>query len=80
MHLKGLTNLSSLELRHTQVTDAGLAHLKGLTNLGVSPRSTRVTDAGLAHLKGLTNLSGVDLGRLNSPTTEWKSYNRPCRA
>ena len=45
------------------MTDAGLEHLKGLTNLqwldlgGIS----WVTDAGLEHLKGLTNLQSLDL-------------------
>ena len=33
MHLKGLTNLSELDLNGTHVTDAGLAHLKGLTKI-----------------------------------------------
>ena len=32
-HLKGLTNLQSLDLTFTKVTDAGLEHLKGLTKL-----------------------------------------------
>jgi internalin A len=44
------------------VTDDGLPHLRGLTNLvKLSLRSTRVADAGLAHLKGLTNLTTLDL-------------------
>jgi internalin A len=44
------------------VTDAGLAHLRGPTNLsGLWLISTRVTDAGLVHLKGLTNLSFLSL-------------------
>ena len=33
VHLKGLTNLQSLDLDSTKVTDAGLEHLKGLTKL-----------------------------------------------
>lgn len=46
----------------TQVADAGLEHLKGLTslqvlNLGGSP----VTDAGLEHMKGLTSLQSLYL-------------------
>ena len=32
-HLKGLTDLQTLELLHTKVTDAGLEHLEGLTRL-----------------------------------------------
>jgi hypothetical protein len=41
----------------TQIKDAGLSHLKGLTylqTLGLD--ETQITDAGLVHLKGLTNL------------------------
>ena len=32
-HLKGLTQVQSLNLSQTEVTDAGLKHLKGLTQL-----------------------------------------------
>lgn len=36
----------------TQVTDAGLVHLKGLTNLEyLYLRKTQVTDAGIAELE-----------------------------
>ena len=34
-HLKGLTNLTALHMSGTQVSDAGVAHLKGMTNLDV---------------------------------------------
>jgi hypothetical protein len=54
--------LQHLELSGTQVRDAGLAHLKGLTNLRVlSLTETQVSDGGLAHLKGLTNLERLML-------------------
>jgi hypothetical protein len=44
------------------VTDAGLAHLRGLTNLRMLVLiGTKLTDAGLEHLKGLTNLEGLVL-------------------
>jgi hypothetical protein len=40
-----------------QLTDAGLAHLKGLSYLGqLDLRDTKVTDAGLVRLKGLNKL------------------------
>ncbi len=40
-----------------RITDAALAHLKGLTNLTyLFIISTPVTDAGLVHLGGLTDL------------------------
>jgi Leucine-rich repeat (LRR) protein len=60
--LKGLTNLTYLDLSHTRVSDAGLVHLKGLTNLTrLDLAGMRVSDAGLVHLKGLTNLTYLDL-------------------
>ena len=49
--------VSWLCLGGTQVTDAGLEYLNGLTNLKkLWLNNTQVTDAGLEHLKGLTNL------------------------
>jgi len=44
-----------VKLGYTQVTDAGLVHLEGLTSLeSLGLWSTEVTDAGLEHVKGLT--------------------------
>ena len=47
----------------TRITDAGLAHLVGLTNLQTLNLSDcyQITDAGLVHLKGLTNLKTLVL-------------------
>ncbi len=46
----------------TQVTDAGLVHLKGLTKLvRLDLQDTQVTDAGLVHLRGLTKLERLVL-------------------
>ena len=46
------------------LTDAGLVHLMGLTNLHeLSLRNNQITDAGLVHLKGLTELNELDLRR-----------------
>ena len=43
--------------RHPGVTDAGLVHLEGLTNLqSLHLSETQITDAVLVHLKGLTSL------------------------
>ena len=51
-----------VDLHNTQVTDAGLRHLEGLSKLQkVSLNDTKVTDAGLEHLKGLTSLETLDL-------------------
>jgi hypothetical protein len=54
----------AVDLHESKVTDEGLAHLKGLTNLlelGLS--GTQVSDKGLAHLKGLSNLRWLDLDK-----------------
>ena len=60
--LSDLDNLQSLGLNRTQVTDAGLVHLKAMTNLQrLGLDNTKVTDAGLMHLKGMTNLRVLDL-------------------
>jgi len=49
-------------LSDTQITDAGLDYLGGLTNLEVLDLSdTQITDTGLGHLNGLTNLKLVGL-------------------
>ena len=45
------------------MTDAGLEHLKGLSQLlALHLDGTQVTDAGLEHLKGLTQLQVLNLG------------------
>ncbi|HKI32893.1 MAG TPA: protein kinase [Gemmataceae bacterium] len=45
-----------------KVDDAGLEHLKGLTNLVMLHlNGTQVSDGGLVHLKGLTNLLQLEL-------------------
>lgn len=51
-----------LDLAYTQVTDAGLAYISGLTNLTkLDLAHTQITDAGLVHLRGLTNLDELSL-------------------
>ena len=61
-HLRGLTQLQSLDLWDTQITDAGLANLKGLSKLqSLELGSTQVRDAGLEHLRGLLQLESLDL-------------------
>ncbi len=55
--------VTSVWLHGIQVTDVGLEHLTGLTQLQVLDLSgTQVTDAGLEHLKGLTQLQVLNLG------------------
>jgi hypothetical protein len=51
-----------VNLSETQVADAGLEHLKGLTQLqDLRLQWTEVTDAGLVHLNGLTKLKWLDM-------------------
>jgi hypothetical protein len=62
MHLKGMTNLETLDLHGTKVTDGGLVHLRGLNNLlSIDLRFINVTNAGLVHLKELTSLQTLKL-------------------
>ena len=58
-----LTRLKQLDFRDaTGITDAGIAHLAGLTRLRrLYLRGTQITDAGLAQLKELTKLEALDL-------------------
>jgi hypothetical protein len=44
--------LQSLDLSYTRITDAGLEHLRGLTNLALlNLRDTQVTDGGVKKLE-----------------------------
>lgn len=62
MEVKRLTQLEEVHVHGSSVSNAGLAHLKGLGHLTtLCLRETRVTDAGLVHLKGLTKLAELDL-------------------
>ncbi len=57
-----LPRLDSVAILGANVTDLGLAHLKGTKNLRVLyVQGTQITDAGLVHLKGVTNLSELYL-------------------
>ena len=50
-------DVTGVYLGGTQVNDAGLAHLQGMTQLRVLHLGdTQVSDAGVAHLRGLTQL------------------------
>jgi Leucine-rich repeat (LRR) protein len=57
-HIKGLTQLRTLDLSRTEVTDAGLEHLKGLVHLeSLDVGDSKVEGAGLEELsKALPNL------------------------
>ena len=61
--LKGLSNLTTLNLNGVGITDKGLEQLKGLTKLrSLGLYNTAVTDKGLEQLKGLTDLRELGLG------------------
>src|SRR6058998_2388666 len=54
----------AVNLRCTQITDIGLAHMHALTELeALNLGGTKVTDLGLAHLKPLTHLQELALSR-----------------
>ena len=55
-------NIVQLHLGHSQVTDAGLSHLKQMPNLErLHLQKTSITDAGLSHLKALKKLTYLNL-------------------
>lgn len=55
--MKQASKITGLHLYESKVTDAGLAHLKGIDNIEhINLSNTAITDAGLAHFKGMTKL------------------------
>jgi len=65
-HLSDLTSMEELDLRSTQIGDAGLAHIAGLTRLrklylSSNPVTHRITPAGIVHLKDLKAIEELDL-------------------
>jgi hypothetical protein len=66
-NLDHLPQLQRLDLSTgTRVTDAGLVHFAGLTQLrSLNLAYTNVTDAGLVHIKGLSQLRDLSLGHTN---------------
>ena len=64
--LKGFTQLQSLNLDATKVTNSGLTNLNGFTQLRfLSLDKTEIDDAGLANLKGLAHLQYLYLNNTN---------------
>jgi hypothetical protein len=58
--ISSLGSLSSLDLRGTKVTDAGLAHLAH-TNVTILHLPASITDAGLAYLERMPTLAALDI-------------------
>lgn len=60
--LKELTRLSNLNLRGTEITDAGLANISNQKTLvRLHLEKTKITDKGLEQLKGLEKLEYLNL-------------------
>jgi hypothetical protein len=69
LYLTGFPNLERLSLPPI-TDDAGMEHLKGLTNLkAIDVEGTQITDAGLVHLRKLTNLTKISLFKTNITDT-----------
>jgi hypothetical protein len=61
-HIGHLSALRRLDLTDANVSDTGLASVKGLSSLEIlGCMRTRITDAGLAHRKNLPRLSTLEL-------------------
>jgi hypothetical protein len=62
VHFRGLNRLESLDLSHTNISDAALAEIGKLHSLKMLHLDgTQISDAGLAHLGGLSELVRLDL-------------------
>lgn len=60
--LTAFPQLTALRFKSPRITDAGLAHLKGLSQLrSLALEDAAITDAGLVHLNALTALEEVNL-------------------
>ena len=60
--LSDIQNLSELDLANTQITAAGLGHIKGNKNLTkLSLANTSIDDAALKQIEGLTSLMSLNL-------------------
>ena len=63
--------------RNAELSDAGLQHLEGLTQLrGLSLGDTEVSDAGLEHLKGLAQLQSLNLSSTKVSDAWLESWRR----
>jgi hypothetical protein len=62
-NLKAFPHLQGLDLDGAKITDAGLEHIKDLTQLRQLDlsRIEGITDSGLVHLKGLAHLEALNL-------------------
>src|SRR5208337_1684478 len=61
-HTKSDKLAFSVDLRNTQVTEAELKLLQGLTRIGALALGSNVTDVRLGQLQGLSGLNSLSLG------------------
>jgi hypothetical protein len=62
-HLRGITTLTHLDLRGTEVSDEGLRHLAGFKALQNLYLGRNVMGSGLVHLRGLPRACSICFGR-----------------
>lgn len=60
-HLQGLTKLRDLDISFTEITDAGLVHLKNSSLQRLNLSLDAITDSGLVSLETLDDLISLDL-------------------
>jgi hypothetical protein len=80
--LNGCRQLRILALRNSRekITDAGMRHLTGLTNLEyLALEATDVTDAGLEYLKTLKNLKALDLSGTRATGEDFNKTVPECK-
>ncbi len=71
------SNLSMLELDHTNITDNGLGYLKPLENLRVlNVVGTKVTAEGIMKLKGMKKLRAIYLYQTNVEKKDWPALTK----
>jgi uncharacterized protein (TIGR03067 family) len=64
--IKALSRGIELQLDDSGVTDAGLASLEGVNNIGhINLKGTAITDAGLRHLRNMTHLGLLIVSETN---------------
>ena len=67
-----MKKLRTLALEDASITDAGLAHLAGLTELDdLDLMRVHISDKGLAHLKNLTSCESCSCAPPTSAATAW---------
>lgn len=75
-HLSKLTNLRTLYLHRTEVTDRGMESLRSLIRLRkLYLGQTNIGDAGIAHLKNLAQIEYLSLGETQVTSTGLQHLN-----